>query len=146
MTNQDKFMYALCIWREAKNSTPGMLAVAWVMMNRLASRRWGLTMTDVVTARLQFSSMTALGDPMTVSWPNSSTNPADLAAWQYAQGCPDLVIGASASLDPTAGALYYFAENITKPDWADGMLLTTTIGGQEFYKLAGSTSMPVEAV
>jgi spore germination cell wall hydrolase CwlJ-like protein len=41
-----------------------------------------------------------------------------------------------ASQDPTNGSTFYFAESIAKPSWANGMLLTATIGGQEFYKEA----------
>ena len=134
MNLQDRYLWALCIWREARNSQAGMLAVAWVLMNRLHSKRWGLTMTDVATARLQFSSMTALGDPQTIVWANSRQSPGDLVAWQYAQSCPDLVIAAGQSQDPTSGALFYFAESISKPEWAESMLLTATIGNQQFYR------------
>jgi spore germination cell wall hydrolase CwlJ-like protein len=134
MNTQDTYLWSLCIWREARNSQAGMLAVAWVLWNRLQAGKWGKTMTDVVTERLQFSSMTALGDPETVVWPNSHQSPGDLAAWQYALSCPALVIGSGQSQDPTSGACFYFAESISKPAWAESMLLTVTIGGQEFYR------------
>lgn len=134
MTDQDTYLWSLCIWREARNSQVGMLAVAWVMWNRLQTKRWGETMTDVVTDRLQFSSMTALGDPETVLWPNSHCTPGDLAAWQYAQSCPDLVGTAGQSQDPTNGSTFYFANSIAKPSWADTMALMATIGDQQFYR------------
>ena len=136
MSQQDSYLWSLCTWREARNSQAGMLAVAWVMWNRLQSGKWGKTMTDVVTARLQFSSMTALGDPMTILWPNSHLSPGDAAAWQYAVLCPDLVATAGQSQDPTNGSTFYFANSIAKPSWADSMTLTATIGDQEFYREA----------
>src|SRR6185437_2021850 len=129
-----RFMWALCIWREARGTgREGMLAVGWVMMNRLATKRWGLTMLDVVTARLQFSSMTAPGDSQTIIWPNTHCSPADLAAWRVAQDVVDLVIGAPSANDPTKGATFYFADTIDKPEWADSMRLVATIGNQEFF-------------
>lgn len=134
MTEQDKYLWSLCIFREARNSQPGMLAVAWVMFNRLQTGKWGKTMTDVVTAHLQFSSITALGDPQTVVWPNSRLAPGDASAWQYAVLLPDLVGTAGQSQDPTSGACYYFADSISKPVWAASMLLTATIGNQEFFR------------
>lgn len=136
MNAQDKYLWSLCVWREARNSQAGMLAVAWVMWNRLQGGKWGTTMTDVVTARLQFSSMTALGDPETILWPNSKCTPGDLAAWEYALTCPDLVGTAGQSQDPTNGAQYYFANSIEKPSWAANMTLIATIGNQQFYREA----------
>jgi len=135
MTAQDGFVGALCVWREARNSPEGMQAVAWVLVNRLATGRWGTTMLDVATARLQFSSMTDLGDFETILWPNSHCSPGDLAAWATALDCMAIAT-VGAVPDPTSGATFYFAESIAKPSWADSMMLTATIGGQEFYREA----------
>lgn len=135
MNTQDLYIWALCVWREAMGEGyAGMLAVAWVMENRLNAEKWGATMHDVVSDRLQFSSMTALGDPMTVKWPNSQCPPADLAAWDVAQKAVSDVIRAGASQDPTNGAEFYFNPGVVKPKWAKAFQLVATIGKHEFFR------------
>ena len=135
MNTQELFIWALCVWREAMGEGfAGMLGVAWVMENRLNSGRWGKTMHDVIEDPLQFSSMTAKGDPMTVKWPNSRCEAADLAAWQEAQRAVSAVISAGPSQDPTNGAEYYFNPEVVKPDWAAKLQLVATIGHHEFLR------------
>ena len=134
MNSFDLFVYALCVWREARNSHEGMVAVAWVIKNRLLTGKWGATIADVVEDKLQFSSMTALGDPGTVIWPNTFTSKADMTAWKDALQICQQVATAGQAEDITNGSTYYFAESIPKPSWADAMTLVATIGGQQFYR------------
>lgn len=132
---QDMFLLALCIWREARGDGPeGMHAVGWVMMNRLKAGNWGSTLTDVTTDRLQFSAMTSLGDPETILWPNSRCNKADLAAWETAKQIADSLISDNPGEDPTHSALFYYANSIQKPLWAEAMKLTAVIGNQKFFQ------------
>lgn len=136
MSVNDMYVWALCVWREARgDGHAAMLAVAWVMMNRLrdSKHRWGSTMHDVVEDRLQFSSMTALGDPETVLWPSRERAPADLEAFADAEIICMGLAGSSPGADPTGGAKWYFSKNIEKPHWANAMILSTTVGSQEFY-------------
>jgi spore germination cell wall hydrolase CwlJ-like protein len=130
--NTDLFLFALCVWREARSlGMDGMTAVAWVIRNRLRKGEWGNTLTDVVTAHLQFSAMTALGDPETVLWPNSLTPPADAEAWREAVA---IVQEPENAVDPTHGATHYFSRIITTPSWAESMVPTLTVGNTVFYR------------
>ena len=135
MSEQDKFLWALCVWREARSlGSAGMLAVAWVMLNRLNSKAWGASMSNVVTARLQFSSMTALGDPETVVWPNNHISPPDAAAWHQAQEACSTVFCSEPQADPTKGATNYYSKTIAPPSWTATMIETLTVGNTIFYR------------
>ena len=112
----------------------GMLAVAWVMLNRLNLKAWGPTMTDVVTTKLQFSSMTALGDPETIVYPNSHISPPDGIAWQQAQHAVSTVFSSDAQADPTHGATNYYSKTIAPPYWTASMTETLTVGNTVFYR------------
>jgi hypothetical protein len=61
----DKWSAAFCAWREARGETAtlhdSLRGVLHVIVNRAAER--GLSWTQVVYQYLQFSSITALGDP-----------------------------------------------------------------------------------
>lgn len=136
MNTDDLYVWALCVWREAMGEKQvGMLGVAWVMWNRLQNKfRGAETMHDVVEDKEQFSSMTHLGDPMTVEWPTGKQPPANLAAWVQAQREITAVFNAGQSQDPTNGAMYYFNPRVVKPEWAAGLKLVATIGNHEFYR------------
>ena len=135
MSEQDKFLWALCVWRELRSLGPaGMLAGAWVMKNRLNSKAWGPTMTDVVTAPEQFDAMVIRGDPETVVWPNSHSSPPDAVAWQQAQEAVSTVFSSDAQGDPTKGATNYYSKTIAPPYWTASMTETLTIGNTVFYR------------
>ncbi len=135
MNEQDKFLWALCVWREARSlGIAGMTAVGWVMRNRLDSKAWGPTMTDVVTAPDQFDAMTIRGDPETILWPNGRLTPEDAAAWQQAQQSVAAVSTAEPKDDPTHGAMDYYSETISPPYWVSRMTKTLTVGNTVFYR------------
>lgn len=112
----DKYIMALCIWREAGgDGVDGMTAVAWVIQNRFNAKFDGAsTILDVITEKNQFSSLTVLGDRMTVKWPRSNSAQADLSAWAAAQ---QIVLNLSTSTDPTNGALYYYNPKTATSSW-----------------------------
>ena len=131
MTIQDQVIGALTCWREARGEgVRGMQAVFNVLQNRAASRH-----TDVYTEavrRLQFSSMTATGDPNLILYPTDID-----AEWEAA-----LTIALQASLgqleDITLGATSYYAPkgmpDGKAPYWAASMSETIIIGNQIFFK------------
>lgn len=72
MTTQDyeKSLACLLAWREERsNGLNGMLAVLHVIRNRMASRKFGKSWSDVIAGHHQFSSMTVAGDSQTVAYP-----------------------------------------------------------------------------
>ncbi|MHB1952150.1 MAG: cell wall hydrolase [Sulfobacillus sp.] len=135
MSEDDKFLWTLCVWRELRSlGIPGMTAGAWVMLNRLNLKAWGPTMTDVVTAPEQFDAMVVRGDPETVLWPNSRLDPADAVAWQQARQIVSSVFTSEPQSDPTQGATNYYSKTIAPPSWAAAMTETLTVGNTVFYR------------
>jgi hypothetical protein len=145
---QDEILLALTVWRENRGGgVTGMQSVANVILNRVARRN-----TDAYAEcirPLQFSSVTAKGDPELTVWPGDAD-----PQWQAA-----LVIAAQAASnvlpDITGGAdLYYAPKSIrtsktfTLPngssvpfpaDWnANEVVYACTIQGQVFFRSHGS--------
>ena len=81
-----------------------------------------------MSAKWQFSSLTATGDPELVTWPPLG-DPQFATAMQLAEGIYDNTIP-----DTTNGATSYFATTIPDPAWASKMTFTVQIGKQRFYK------------
>jgi len=128
LTIQDQVIGALCCWRENRGGgVPGMQSVFNVLMNRAAQRH-----TDVYTEavrRLQFSSMTAAGDPNLILYP-ADLDPQWAEALMLAQQADSGLLD-----DITGGATSYYALSMTTPPyWATGMTETVTIAGQKFFK------------
>lgn len=118
------------VFMEASGEPPeGRLAVAWVLANRVASGRWGSTLTAVCLAARQFS-----------CWLPGNPNLRRLALEPDASpvlgACATAVEDATsgASPDPTGGALFYANDSVTgyfrdNPAYR----ATATIGAHTFY-------------
>jgi len=138
MSEYDKWLASLCLWREARSCSAATLTcIWWVILNRMndAQRRWPRTISGVIAQHLQFSSMTAKGDPNIVAWPTEPTPPqqagADWIAWLTCQAVAECPLGT----DPTNGANFYESEPEDKrPPWATPDSLTMTSGPFRFYK------------
>jgi hypothetical protein len=147
MTIQDQVVGAICVWRENREGgVSGMQSVFNVLMNRAAKRT-----TDVYTEavrKLQFSSMTAPGDPELVLYPtNMDSQWAEALTLAYQASTGNLE-------DLTGGAtLYYAPQGLTEseidgtytlPDgtiipWVKGwnqaaVTYTCTIAKQVFFR------------
>lgn len=105
----------------------GMLAVAFVLINRLKDGRWGDNLASVVLARKQFS-----------CWNSDDPNRERLAAMKNTDPALTRASGAlskamSGYPDPTLGATHYYAVNTPEPIWAIDAHFLTQIGNQRFY-------------
>lgn len=126
----DDFMLALCMFREARsNGREGMQAVGCTIRNRVKINSDSSYYREVVRP-LQFSSVTAHGDPQLgfYPWP---ANPVDWSAWTTAVDLAQGIIAGTVP-DVTNGATHYFATYIPMPSWAENMTQTAQIGGQRF--------------
>lgn len=138
MTDYDKWLAALCLWREGRSCSASTLTcIWWVIQNRVndAKRRWPRTISGVIAQHAQFSSMTIKGDPNTVAWPVLPTLPqeptADWSAWLTCQAVVECPLGS----DPTMGATMYESEpEDQRPPWATPDTLTMTSGPFRFYR------------
>lgn len=135
-TGGDDDTVARTLWGEARNQGPaGMEAVAHVIFNRAADRRWrgrgGLAAICLQPA--QFSCWNA-GDPNRAECLKVTTRDAQFAQAQQAL----LAVRASRTTvppgpDPTDGATHYHAAGVT-PFWALAGELTVRIGQHLFYR------------
>lgn len=124
---------ALNIYHEARGEPhKGQLAVAYVTMNRVVSRRYPSTVCEVVWQRKQFS------------WTHDgrSDRPMDKRSWNRSLSLArhmyenyfrfrNIHKGAT---DITGGALYYYAPKQVSPKWAKAMVATAQIGSHLFLK------------
>ena len=127
MTQDDynKSLLALTLWREAGGEGyVGMQAVGNVIRNRVVNGNW----SQVLSAKWQFSSLTAPGDPMLVKWP-APTDGSWQTAMEIAQDTYDGTLA-----DITYGATHYFNPSVVLPSWAASMTKVASIGHHDFYK------------
>ena len=117
-----------CIYFEARSeSTAGQYAVAHVVMNRVADRRWGNTVKKVVTQRLQFSYRNGKSaDDIIVGKNKEAWRKAELIAHNVLSGLHK---------DNTGGADHYLRiEHSTDLSWYKKLIHTKKIGHHDFYK------------
>lgn len=127
-TSSDIFMLALCLWREDRGGHyDGMVAVGCVVRNRVLRDK--KSFYDEVVRRLQFSSITAKGDPELTLYP-VETDPA----WIQAQAIATQICSGEIA-DTTQGATLYYAATIPFPaSWdADKVKATVTVGNKHFF-------------
>jgi len=122
---------ALNIYFEARSEPiDGQLAVAFVTINRLQSRRYPNTLCGVVWQKRQFS------------WTHDgkSDRPYEQRAWQQAQRLARFIFTKYLALpekvrrimDRTNGALHYYAPKLADPYWAKAKEVTFAVGGHVF--------------
>ncbi len=122
---------ALNIYFEARSEPiEGQLAVAFVTVNRMQSRRYPNTLCGVVWQKRQFS------------WTHDgkSDQPYEQRAWQQAQRLARFIFTKYLALpervrrimDRTNGALHYYAPKLADPYWAKAKEVTFAVGGHVF--------------
>lgn len=127
------FLLGLLIYREAAGEPfEGQVAVGWTVRTRAEHPGWwGDDPYSVITKPEQYSSMTHLGDPMTVKYP-PLTDPMfqrclTIADEIYMEEIPN----------PVPGADHYCTEAVAaRTKWADETKFLKQIGHHRFYRLA----------
>lgn len=143
-TESELHCLSLAIYGEARGETAdGMKAVAFVIMNRVANRRFPNTVCEVVLQPFQFEALSpssplhdmaqlALDGEMTFPDMNNKwiKNKIHEIAHKVYHGRLD---------DITHGAKYFYAPKVQTalgrrhPSWTGDMTLTRQIGGHNFY-------------
>ena len=130
-TEEEIRCLALNIYFEARSeSHKGQLAVGYVTMNRVVSKRFPDTVCKVVWQRRQFS------------WTHDgkSDRPTEARAWRKAQAVANYIYSnyhhfmliAKGATDITRGAMHYYAPKMANPVWAKEMTTVAQIGGHVF--------------
>lgn len=128
-----KYMAAFTAWREASNQgRDGLRAIIHVIDNRAKDprNRWPKSWAAIVWQFLQFSSITAPGDPE-VRADRVPIFPDSIFADSY-----DIagVIQSGGDFDLTNGATHYFNPSVVLPTWARTMTKVASIGQHDFYR------------
>jgi len=127
----DIYCLAQNIYFEARSeSHEGQLAVGYVTMNRVVSRRFPSSVCGVVWQSRQFS------------WTHDgkSDRPRDTLAWKKAKAIAEHMYSnyyrfmhiSKGATDITKGALHYYAPKMANPIWAKEMTTVAQIGGHVF--------------
>jgi len=119
---------ALALYWEAKSEgVEGMLAVASVVLNRVAHPQFPDTVCGVVTQGGE-------QPPCQFSWwcDGRSDRPTEAAAWQLAQSLARSSVG-RVPRDATRGALFFHNTSIATP-WVRKRERTVQIGRHVFYR------------
>ena len=126
---EDLNCMALNIYFEARSEPlDGQLAVAHVVLNRAADKRFPSKICEVIKqggAKRRYKCQ--------FSWwcDGRSDRPRDLQAWKESQVLARLVFWGY-SVDPTDGALWYHADYV-KPVWRHKLTRGPMIGRHQFY-------------
>ena len=112
------------VYFESRSETmEGMVAVAFVTLNRVEHRQWPNDICGVVYQPSQFSWTNQI-DVANARLNNKAWNNAVYVARQVLAGHFE---------DPTNGATFYHADYIRKPHWTRQMQVSTVIGQHIFY-------------
>ena len=130
-------LLTIMIWREARGeSFDAKLQVAWTVRNRVEHPKWwGKTFSEVITKRLQYSSMTYAKDPQLTLYPivnGQSVSECLNAAYMAYQR-----ISSKMPMYPNADS--YFDDSIPPPNWATQDKFCGKIGRLNFYNVDGDT-------
>ena len=133
-TAEDIRVMALNMYHEARGEGEiGMLAVGWVVLNRMADKAYPSTVNQVVYQGCQFS------------WvcDGRSDRPREPRAWRKALKLAAALLGGG-SADPTRGAMWYHADWVADPGFGPRVSQVTRIGRHIFYGRADRRLPPSE--
>jgi N-acetylmuramoyl-L-alanine amidase len=119
----DVRVMALNMYHEARGEGRlGMLAVGWVVLNRMADKAYPDTVAAVVYQGCQFS------------WvcDRRSDRPRDGSSWRRALQLAAELLERPAA-DPTRGAMWYHADWVRKPGFGPRVARVARIGRHVFY-------------
>ena len=115
-------------WEARSEGEEGMLAVGWVVLNRVAHAKYPNTACGVVHQGGETP-------PCEWSWycDARSDTPTEPESWAQAQALAQRLINHPPE-DPTYGALWFHHERLDTPRWLKSREPTVYIGKHIFYK------------
>lgn len=127
----ERELFALNLYHEARSEgRDGMIAVGWVVLNRIPSADFPDSITAVI------NEPTRRGCQWGWTCDRRSDAPAELEKWQQAQEVADLMLSDARPADPTGGAVAFHETFRRTSGWLRrGGTRTVTIGNHHFYRL-----------
>lgn len=125
------YMMALNLYHEGRGEgAEGMIAVGWVVLNRVEETTYPDNVVDVITQ--------TRGNRCEWGWwcDGKSDKPTEPELWAQAQELAESLLGSEPPADPTEGALWFQETFRDRPAWmGDHVVQTVTIGNHNFYGL-----------
>lgn len=128
-------------WEARGESLQGRVAVAHVVLNRVADSRYPDTVCDVVHQHL----VPDVAHACQFSWTcdGRSDTPTNETSWRRSlQLAAAMLEGDSAIDDPTGGALWYHAATV-RPTWVAQLVEANVIGAHTFYREPALPPLPL---
>ncbi len=128
-TEEEVELFALNLYWEARSEgTAGMEAVGWVVLNRVRSRRFPSTITEVIKEG---------GTTFPCQWnwrcDRRDDTPTEPKAWAKAQRLAAKMLSSPPD-DPTKGALWFHLDSIEAPGFLSKREKTLHLGRHFFYR------------
>lgn len=125
----ERELFALNLYHEARSEgRDGMVAVAWVVLNRVADPDFPDTITAVINQPTRRSCQWGW------TCDGRSDAPTEMDKWVLAEEVRDAMLGSARPADPTGGAVFFHETFRQTPGWlSNGATRTATIGNHHFY-------------
>ena len=115
-------------WEARSEGRQGMLAVGWVVLNRVAYAKYPNTVCGVIQQG---------GETPPCEWhwrcDGRSDRPTEPKSWAKAQKLARELLEKPPA-DPTRGALWFHHDRLRRPRWLRARKMTAHIGHHKFYK------------
>jgi|GEM_PF-1695025 len=127
----ERELFALNLYHEARSEgRDGMIAVGWVVFNRIDSDVFPDSITAVI------NEPTRRGCQWGWTCDGRSDTPTETDKWELAQEVADLLLSDARPADPTGGAVAFHETFRRTPGWLQrGATRTVTLQNHHFYRL-----------
>lgn len=127
----ERELFALNLYHEARSEgRDGMIAVGWVVLNRIPSDAFPDSITAVI------NEPTRRGCQWGWTCDRRPDTPTEMEKWVLAQEVADLLLSEARPADPTGGAVAFHETFRRTPGWLRrGGTRTVTLGNHHFYRL-----------
>jgi N-acetylmuramoyl-L-alanine amidase len=126
----ERELFALNLYHEARSEgRDGMIAVGWVVLNRVESEAFPDSITAVI------NEPTRRGCQWGWTCDGRSDAPTEQANWEMAQEVTELMLSDARPADPTEGAVVFHETFRATPGWLRGATRTVTLNNHHFYRL-----------
>ena len=127
----ERELFALNVYYEARSEgRDGMVAVAWVVLNRVDNADFPDSIEGVINQPTRRSCQWGW------TCDGRSDTPTEMDLWELAEEVRDVMLSDARPADPTGGAVFFFETFRETPGWlSNSATRTATIGNHNFYAL-----------
>ena len=127
----DRELFALNLYHEGRSEgRDGMVAIGWVVFNRIESDAFPDSITAVINEPTRNSCQWGW------TCDGRSDTPTEADKWELAQEVADLLLSDARPADPTGGAIAFHETFRATPGWLRrNATRTMTLGNHHFYRL-----------